>query len=84
VVLAFLLAFHKVARFARVMVLAIGDHCASKVALTYFLTSHKVACFVEVGVLAVFLNLPSFFYFLFVFLASLIATLSMAFLFKII
>ncbi len=65
-----------------VMVLAIGDHYASKVALTCFLTSRRVACSIRVGVLASFLNVPSFFCLLFAWLASLTTTLSMAFFFQ--
>jgi hypothetical protein len=49
VVLSCLLTFCKVAHFARVMVLAEGDHCASKVALAYLLASHRVARSTRIG-----------------------------------
>ncbi len=57
-----------VCQFARVMVLVVGDHYASKVALACFLASHWVAHVAGVGVLIAF-----------VYLVSLVATLFMAF-----
>jgi len=83
VALAYLLASRKIAHFGQgVMVLVARDHYASNVALACFLDSHRVARFARVGVLIAFLNLSSFFCFLFVYLVSLVAALSMVFFFK--